>query len=550
MMDGLGQTPLQLDAEALGTHAIRVIIPFRLHGKPGPDSVARAEAAFTRLTLSRLAAGSFRLISPDRANRAEAAVFTRTEFPLGDDLHEAVCLALGAGVQDGARRCAPCLALTPAGRALVNGDSLRPPGDPATLPGFRRGSGLRIALGKRAQERMPAITGRSPEILLSVDSMQVLVLTSGIGLVVTTLSLGGTAPTLSALQEAVHAISHARRSALGWACIDGAQLGFSLHGLVAAILVGVDIAPLPANRLFTYSFAHLATSARVDLPVAAWRLSRHYTSDYAPPSDMARHGGTIILQPFVTITHAASLEGLATLVGGDGEHASHAAGGTLEQRYVVLALLAYHEYVLLLGLAQQAAGSPDATIGAKARHAEDTVELAQLMAHFLLFRRRFRIALASEVTMHNQAYEAFRGALCNDSLERKMREDVAEAARHLELVSLRARKHVAAAREHARAPFEGLLAFMLTFLTSMAAVKEVRTIVGEYVHIDGARWFGAVMFGVCFVMAGIAGWYATSRHRDSHDVDGLEGLDEHLRHEAIAVSREAHEESGGGGHGH
>ena len=550
MMDGAGQTPLQSDVQALGTHAIRVIIPFRLYGNPGPDSAARAEAALMRLTLSRLVASPFRLISPDRADKAETAVFARAEFLLGDDLHEAVCLALGAGVQDGARRSAPCLALTPAGSALVNGDSLRPRGDPATLTGFRRGSGLRITLGKRAQERMPATAGSNPEILLSIRSMQVLVLASGIGLVVTTLSLGGATPTLSALQEAVHAISHARRGALGWACIDGAQPGFSLHVLVAAILAGVDIVPLPANRLFTYSFAHLAASARVDLPAAAWRLSRHYTSDYAPPADTAWGSGTAILQPFATVTHAASLEGFATLVDGDGEHASHGAGGTLEQRYVALALLAYHEHVLLLSLAQQAAGSPDVVTSAQARHAEDGVELARLVARFLLFRRRFRIALASEVTMHNQAYEAFRDALCNNSLERKMREDVAEAARHLELDSSRARKRTAAAREHARAPFEGLLAFMLTFLTSMAAVKEVRTIVGEYIHIDGARWFGAVMFGVCFVMAVTAGWYTTSRHRDSHDVDGLEDLDEHLRHEAIAVSRETHEESGGGGHGH
>ena len=549
MISDPGQTGGQSGGETVGQHAIRVIVPFHLPGQPGPECVARAKAALAAVTLSKLAAGAFPLVSPDRAGTAKTAIFEWAQFPLGDDLQEAVCLALGAGMTDGTHRHSPCLTLTPAGRALVNGDTLRPRGDPDTLQGFRRGSGMHVALGQRARERLQTSYDDTREIHLSVDAMQILVLTSGLGLFTATLTVGARPPTLSLLQEAVHAISHARRGALGWACIDGPQPGFSMHDLVGALLVAAGLKPRPANRLFTYIFAHLPLHTGIDLPSAAWRLSRHYTSDYAALAEPGQDGGTVIIRPFAAVVHAASLEGLATLVGGEGEHATSSAGGTLEQRYVILALLAYHEHVLLLNLAQQAAGRVNVA-GPPVKHAEDTSELARLMARFLLFRRRFRIALASEVTMHNQAYEAFRRALRNDDLERKMREDVAEAARHLDLVSARARKRAADARERARAPFEGLLAFMLTFLTSMAAVKEVRTIVGEYIHIEGARWFGSVMFGVCFVMAAIAGWYATSRHRDSHDADGLESLDEHLRHEAIAVSREGHDEAGGDHHGH
>ncbi len=523
--------------QTLKTHAVRVVLPFELRASPGGELVGLTSLGLDKVTLASLTATPFRLVSPDRAK--PAPIFEVSSFLLGDDLHEVVAVAFGASAASAdASRSTACLKLTAAGQAVVNGVSLRPKGDPATLAGYRRGSGPVLHLTRSARERLAAAGCETrTEVILSIDELQLLLLTSGIGFVVVMLRIAEPAPDLNTVQELVHAITHARRGTLGWACLEHPQSLFSLHTLVATLLAGTACELIPSNRIFSYTLAHHALAGAADIQAAAWRLSRHYNSDYLPTkADEGRGSGTVFLQPFESVLHAASLEGVATLVEGTGEHAAHALAGTMVQRYFALALLALHEHVMLLRLSERAAGA-HAVIGIKS----DAAQLRHLLARFLLFRRRFRIPLASEVTMHNLAYDAFRKALCNDSLDRKMREDVTEASRHLQFVTALARKRTADRRERGRAPFQGLLTFMLTLLTSLAAVKELRTIVSEYVHVEDARWIGTGMFAVCLVMAAIAGWYATSRHLDSHEIeedDNLEALDEHLHDEAVSVARE------------
>lgn len=541
-------------------HSIYVMLPFQV---PVTQTDALSDS-LTSLTLHALSDSSFPLVHPGRLASGNPPLFAQGQFRLGDDLQDSVAFAFGVLARQGdLTRSMPCWSLTQAGRNVMAGDALRPPGDPRGLPGYRAGNGLVLPLGTQAKHRLAEVGDPElSELTARVLGLDVIVLPSGIGFALLRLGVAGN-PGLGPVQELLHAIGHGNRASLRWACRDETQPEFNLSTLVSTLLAPAGILLRPRNRLFTYVVLR-CTSMWTEAEAAAFRLSRHYTSDYllGTPDGMAE--GTVFLRPFTSVLHAASLEGFATLLSEESAHVTHGGAGTITQRYLVLAILAYHEHVLLLDLAQQAAGPRNGPVlNAEAEAAADRSRLAELVTHFLALRRRFRVPLASEVTMHNEVYGALRQVLRNDELERRIAQDIAQVSERMDvlaqevetrrLISIqrlraaekRAAKSIVERKERHRAPLEGILAFTLTFLTSVAAAKEVRAIIGEYVELKGLHWVDILIFGICLALALIAGWYAASRHLEKHaeelDEDDVESRREHQRDESVHIGLEGQE---------
>jgi len=550
----------------LAGHVVHILLPLQATGGTGKKELNDP----SRLTLAGMAHGVFPLVDPARLRGSASAVFEAAQMSIGDDLQDSVAKAFGVEARQGEMaRSIPCWKLTQTGRNVVSGEALRPPGNPRGMPGFRTGSGLLLPLSGRARKRMAAAGVEPPTALvLKIEALDVVFLSSGIGFALVQVGIGGETG-LDALQELLHAIAQGNRPNLLWACRDDDQPAFNLTTLVGALLAPASLTLRPRNRLFTYTVLRCA-AFWPGVDAAALRLSRHYTSDYLVEAANTAADDTVLLRPFEAVLHAVSLEGAVTLLSEESVHTAHGATGTTAQRYLVLAILAYHEHVILLDLAQQAAGSGSAEAGDGAAVARDRSALTALVTRFLVLRRHFRVPLASEVTMHNQVYDALRRVLRNDELERRIAQDIAQVSERLNVLAqqeeareaaqrereraIEQQRRAAAARvirrelertERNRAPLEGILASTLTFLTSVAAAKEVRTLVGEHVAIKGAHWIDIGIFALCLLLAAIAGWYAASRHRDKHsealEEDDVEPRREHQRDEGVHAAIEGQE---------
>lgn len=463
------------------------------------------------------------LLHPDRRNDAKtmaAPLFITSEFVIGDDLHPAVAgqFAQGALGWTSGRRV-PAIALSQQGLNLLNGRLALPPGDPRTVPGYTGAFGLALDVGP---------PGEPQHGMLRVSGVEVLHFASGVGLALVTLEWGGKQPlTLDALQLLLSRLTPNRqKDVLRWAHLADPleDQRFSLSWLLSQLLVPAACRFEVWSRFFTYVYATLPAGSDPDaLSDAAWRLSRHYSARYSVEPGWP---GTELYAPFPDIRHALSLEGAATVAS---EASDFVANGGLLGRfgncYLPLATLAYHEHAYLLDIAQEAARVPfgdDAAAQAQG--------LRQMTDRFLRFRLRYRLPLASDITMHNAFYEKMRRALQLEALETKLAQDVAETQDHLRRVadeaaaamareqaarnaeSLHAQEEAFRRRERGRAPILGLFAGLLTYLTSSAAFKDLEKFLPAAWKSDNI-WLSSAFAAL---LAVLAFWLTFSRQRDEN----------------------------------
>ena len=485
------------------------------------------------------------LVHRDRRSREDALkpLLEEKPFPLGDDLHPAVAAALGGHIEDWrAGGAITCLRLTDRGRAILNGDWVRPPGDPRALPGYLPRRGLAVLLGTESRRRLAAARRGDhaadgaeigEHLPVTVTDLRLLTFPSRVGLAILELAIGSRALGVAELQEVLHVASHGSRAgSIGWQCLADPAPGFTLPELVIGLLRPAGCAPEPWNRIYSYVFARFAAFPTQPCPIeeTAWRLSRRYTSDYHPGTDYRE--GMALLRPFEDVVHAAGIEGAVTLSAGSQPFLVQAMRDRVAKCYLPLAILAYHEHVQLIEMAQQAVHRE----GAAERVSTD--RLGGLLDRFLTFRLLYRLPVASDITMHNLFYDALRRGLELERLTRKIVEDVAEAERSLRRNAIEAEHDRAArherdqlarerayqrsyfARERRRAPLLGLFAAMLTFLTCFAAFREVREVllssaVGRYLP-EGGPLVLATVFGL------LSWWVTWRRHRDEFRQPSLE----------------------------
>jgi hypothetical protein len=494
------------------------------------------------------------LVHPDRRGNAkamEARLFSSAEFVIGDDLHPAVAAQFmdGAASWSTGRRVSS-LKLSPQGLDLVNGRTALPVGDLRDRPGYQDRRGFALQIG----------TAKAPfEAVLRVTDFEVLHFASGVGVALVTLAWASEEPlTLGGLFALMSRLTPNRTAdVLGWAHVaeDGASDRFSLSWLMSRILAPAVCSFEVWSRIFTHVYAVLpAGTDDGALSDAAWRLSRHYSPAYRAEPGWP---GTELYGPFTDIRHGLSLEGAATVAS---ESSAFVANGGLMGRmgncYLPLALLAYHEHAYLLDIAQEAARVPSGDDpAAQARSLRDLTD------RFLLFRLRYRLPLASDITMHNAFYERMRRALQIEALEAKLGQDVTEAQGHLRRLAddraaeraaaaaaeagARAQREAAAAhlqeeaykqRERARAPMLGLFAGLLTYLTSSAAFKDIKVLLPPHLKPGDLFWF-AVAAGLAL----LAGWLTTRRHGDEHRA-GASGHGHHGGHAAHHLDEERRQE--------
>jgi hypothetical protein len=192
----------------------------------------------------------------------------------------------------------------------------------------------------------------------------------------------------------------------------------------------IDIAP---KRLFTYNCVILDdvdAEQNQSLVEMAFRLSRGYTGNYSPLNseiDAATY------QPFENIIHSNSLEGGAIVVRSNDENKKSIP--YLEQYiatavlpvYQPLALVAYHEYVVLLNMSQ---GST-LHIDFANPQAGDCETLSKYRNALLNMRLNYRFSHASIISMHNDAYKLWRKQLSLTQLLNEVNKDVTEVENYL-----------------------------------------------------------------------------------------------------------------------
>jgi len=518
--------------------------------------------------------GALGILHPDRRDTELRVqpLFQLGALDLSTDLHPSVRAALDDRGAKEPPKTLPCRSLTDGGKRLLNGELARPPGDPRKHSGYVSGRGLAMPLPSGSRERIRGAGGPDqPFLRLEVEALHLLSFGSETGLAM--LSLRVVLPRdvpvrLAQIEEVLHVLSNTtRHRTLGWACEEKPEGRFTLLELVEGILSSAGCGSTPWNRLFTVTYAQLTAPPITDgaedgLAMAALRLSRHYTGAYRPGPD--HRAGSVIARPFDDIVHATSMEGAATLTVPATAFLRDAFAHRMRSCYLPLAVLAFHEHVRLLDMAQRAAGALAgaarvAVLGASGRSSTGTPgDIARLEAlrwlvdGFLSFRLRYRLTVVSDITMHNQFYAALRAALQLEALTQKLSGDTADAARALQ----DSRTRVAAARgrvlhdahlqrERGRAWILGLFAGLLTFLTSLAALKEVQEVLKHHVH-GGPGWLFdlASPAALAAALGVVSGIVTARRHRDAHSHDEDEDeigqeLAVDLRGESVHVASEA-----------
>jgi len=373
-------------------------------------------------------------------------LWVRQAGALSADLHPAVRSAF-AGVEG----TEPAwLRLSDHGRNLLAGLYRADSNDAASK------DALRLALTPAAQRRLGDRLGGATAVPVAVEDVTYHAFRTGLALVVVLLKLMPAQGGIDAdvLTEAMPVLSDNRRDpSLFFGDGTPADARFQFGTVVGALLDAVGLTFERRHRVHSYATLVFAD----DLPPVeardlAHRLSRHYSLAYAPPPD---HAGTELLQPFANVLHAASLEGAATIVtmGGGGaatmpvEFLRDWLATAFRPTYLPIHLLAYHEHLALLDLAQASAVDIDVD-----RFSDVEVgALRRLTTRFLAFRLRYRVAQPSRITMHNQFHEALRRALGMQALAEKVARDVTEVEFRLtQIMRDRDEKAQAALAEEAR----------------------------------------------------------------------------------------------------
>lgn len=291
----------------------------------------------------------------------------------------------------------------------------------------RRGAGLNLGLPPAACARL----GRPPDsaLRLHIDDVLLQLFSSGYGLLVFRVAVAwdrDDAPlTADGLLEATHLLSRnpSMRGAgkLQWAGFPECA-GPGWTEIADRLLPLAGLRPLyrEQTRFFSYSYAQSAEPLPDEvLRDYASRLACHFTEHYAlgVPREV-----TTLYAPFAGLSHAMACEGGCTVLAGDrGVPFLRDYGtGALRQAYLPLALLSYHEYLYLLGMAQSV------QLPAAMRHDDDrgASMLEDWREQLVLFHVDFRFSVASSVSLHNRTLCAWREALQLDRLLDEVTRDV------------------------------------------------------------------------------------------------------------------------------
>lgn len=426
----------------LASHRITLFYECRLGG-------AEIKAAVPTVTIRQAATGSEKLdwLDPQRLdpgaqrNLGDQKIWRYGPLTVSHDLHPATRSILATAVDSGADSASDpsaavkgkpgCFKLTDQARHLLSG-GYRPAKTDAPKADAPD-QGLVLRLVPQMAQRIGLVTGSD----LTVHLQEVMFFGFGTGIGLAVIEVEIVLPTehaapLTVLIEAAHLLSDERRSRpplLTWADNSGKPARFHLSDLLRPLLQPAGYAVSGERRIFSYTTAVTTGGDGEQCRDIALRLSRHYNYAYAP---VAIASGTEITEPFVNVVHATSLEGAATLVtlptdgqqdGSQPEFLTNWLAAAYRPAYLPIAIVAYHEHVALLDLAQSAAIELDFDALPEAQIAE----LRRLCHRFLAFRLRYRPAQVSFITMHNEFSNSLRRMLGIEPLSQKAAQDAVEA---------------------------------------------------------------------------------------------------------------------------
>lgn len=398
---------------------------------------------------------------------------------VADDLHPAVIEALGGRSETKAGRRLPALELTPAGLNLLNGQYLRPPGNPKDWPKEAsdlfdpQRKGLCLALTPAAQTRLYTT---ATEILVTIVKAN-LVFPSHFGLVIVELEVrppGKERVDARWIKEALHILSNRSRRRNCTLAAFKRPIEASLADLIAVSLPREHCDADPWNRLYSYTVLVLDQFSPADAEALAFRCARHYTKDYRLSQGLV---SASVLRPFDSVIHVFSLEGAASVVDGSDKFLREQFASGAEHLYLWLVALAYHEHVYLIDLVQK-------QVPIQGGDDPDSKPMTRLVEDFLKFRLRHRMPLVSDLEMHNQVYGALRQSLRLDALSEKLATDAAAVESTLrQRAAIRAEesRKLQRARRNKSARHDAWasagIVFGLTFLAFSALVEKLEKLI-------------------------------------------------------------------------
>ncbi len=372
-------------------------------------------------------------------NKSDVMIWEKFERPLLPDLYPHVRRLLGGG--DGSKSVGSvCYRLTEPARQLLDGEF------------GKNGKGLELLLTNAAAVRLgfaPKTRGNAEKHWLpfsfvrgsgktKLSSPILHLFGSGVGFIEME-----AAPHPDAKEELqaewalefAHAIAHLapNAQALRWKDSgDDQNAHTTLENILESLLrpsgkpTEDSIEPLLSGRLFTFTCLRLAGSCEVeDARDVAFRCAHRQTTHYLPSEAFQLQGSFI---PFDNIVHAMSTEGGAVVVtdGADGEQSvsffRQYIGNVVKDGYWPLVLLAYMEYLKLVQMTGDVCREVDFHNPTKSDHQE----LEKFRQDILNFRLNYRFSQASQITHHNQFFNAWRNTLGCDSLLAELTADVSE----------------------------------------------------------------------------------------------------------------------------
>jgi hypothetical protein len=495
--------------------------------------IAPYSAALNWLDLARLDRDN------PRSLRA-GLIWEQAELPVSEDLHRSVRTILSARPGKDQTETPIVFQLGERGRNLLAGRYRAAPME----AGSRRGAaGLVLTLGHAAARRLQL----APPARLGLRIAQVRFIPFrtdfAILLVEITLHREDHEPlTPEMLVEAVNLCADERRDPpLSWTDSQE-RLAFHPTDILRPLFAAADIALTGPRRLYTYTTAliegDLTASVHQEIGL---RLSRHYNYSYMPEAT-----GTELYRPFAPVVHAMSIEGAASIVhlspiptedtaagpGAPPEYLSSWIENAYSRTYLPVALIVLHEYSALLDLAQSVALEVDF------RHFSEgqAQQLRQICDRFLALRLRYRPALVSNITMHNNFYDLFRQVLGLPALERKASQDAVEAELRLSRFAAERERRATEALHRRWAWHGALVAGALTFLVIMDMAKQIRELMNGFTQQEEIPQLvvgigGLVLALLLGAFGAISGW-ARLRHGTVESPETREAEDMHLAHTA------------------
>lgn len=415
-------------------------------------------------------------------------VWQREAPSLSPDLHP-IAGAILAGSPEGQSGKISCLNLTSPGHSLLDG---RYRADASHAVAESDGAG-KSGPGLHLTKSVAKYLGLDPSlpVALRIDEVTVFPFRTEVGVVAVELRLlanDGTPPSLPLLIEASHLLCDERASrqpVLSWLNGDGAR--FRLSDLLAPVLSHTKLEIESDRRV--YSYVSAVVDGALDPAMKreiAFRLSRHYNYVYDP--DVQGRDATFVT-PFNNVTHAMSLEGAATLVDRPTraedalpEFLSNWLSVAHRPAYLPMAIIAYHEHLALLELAQQVAIDIDFSEPSK----EKVKALTKLCQDFLSFRLRYRPAQISRLTLHNAFSDQLRTALGNDRLAQKATQDAAEAERVLVVLGREKIEQTERQRERRWAWHGAFLSGLVALMAVLGLFEEIEQIASKLMGQEAA----------------------------------------------------------------